>query len=58
MARSKFLQRILDETPDHVKVKVRKYADTLIRNNKKNIAPCKECRCADLEEWLKCQDSK
>lgn len=58
MARSKILQRILDETPQRVKDNVRKYADTLIRNNKKNIAPCKDCRCVDLEEWLKCQDSK
>ena len=58
MARSKFLQKIVDETPQQVKDNVRKYASILIKNKDKKIPPCTNCKCTDLEDWLACQSNR
>jgi uncharacterized protein (UPF0147 family) len=59
MARSKFLQEIIDETPKAVRRKVRQYADAL-KNKKKNNEQvnCAHCKCQDLEDWLNCHNKK
>lgn len=59
MARSKFLQKIIDETPLAVKERVRQYADSLIAKSKEGKSVnCKNCRCQDLEDWLSCHSKK
>ncbi len=58
MARSKILQRIVDETPQQVKDNVRKYANIILSKKKKNIPPCTNCKCTDLESWLSCENNR
>ena len=58
MSRSKILQRIVDETPQQVKDSVRKYVNIILNKKKKNIPPCTNCRCTDLESWLNCESNR
>ena len=59
MARSKFLQKIIDETPLSVKKRVRQYADSLIAKSKEGKqVSCTNCKCQDLEDWLNCHNKK
>ena len=59
MARSKFLQKIIDETPLSVKKRVRQYADSLIAKSKEEKPiSCINCKCQDLEDWFDCHSKK
>ena len=59
MARSKFLQKIINETPLSVKKRVRQYADSLIAKSKEGKqVNCAHCKCQDLEDWLNCHNKK
>jgi hypothetical protein len=59
MARSKFLQKIINETPLSVKKRVRKYADSLIYKSKEEKpSKCTNCKCQDLEDWFSCHSKK
>lgn len=59
MARSKFLQKIIDETPLSVKKRVRQYADSLLAKGKEGKPiSCINCKCQDLEDWLSCHSKK
>lgn len=59
MARSKFLQKIIDETPLSVKKRVRQYADSLKSRAKEGKQiNCTNCKCQDLEDWLNCHNKK
>jgi hypothetical protein len=59
MLKNQFLQTIRKNTPDNIKVKVRKYADVLIKKGEekeeeilKTKKQCIDCRCVDMEDWF------
>jgi hypothetical protein len=55
--RSEIAKRIINNTPRRVAERVRKYANSLVKNKEKETA-CKNCNCQDLEDWFNCQDKK